>query len=437
MAMNTKRVFLPAVSLTAVLATIGGCAPPGASPDDSGDSTEALKVGLLSPLTGPLAGPGEDMRDGFLLYLQEQDNQLGGREVDLIIEDSEGQPEAGIQKTRRMVTRNGVELVVGPLLGNVGLAVGDYMGTTGKPLFYPIPASEAFLRDKPENLFMAGGTAAQDAHPLGEFVAKEGHEKVLTICSDYSFGHELCGGFVNSFTDNGGKIVKQLWPPLGTADFGPFMSQMTSGQFDAVYSGVVGADSVKFLSSYGNFGLDETAPLFTSLQPMDQSLVPAMGKDALGVVSSGHWAEGRDEAITREFVDAYEEEFGKVPGYYSGSGYLAGQWVDKALTDTGGEVGSAEDFLGAVAQVDLGETIFGPVELDDNGNIVWPEYIRRVEEREDGTLWNVVEKELDPAGPTWNYDFETYLEQPTYTRDYQGADWPKDCSAFAADCPLN
>lgn len=434
--MKTKRAPLPVVACAAVLAMTAACAPPGASQGDSGDATGPLKVGFLSPLTGPLAGPGEDMRDGFLLFLQQNDNQLGGREVELTVEDSEGQPEVGIQKTRRMVTRVGVELVVGPLLGNVGLAVGDYMGTTGKPLFYPIPASEAFLREKPETLFLAGGTAAQDAHPLGEYVAGQGHERVLTICSDYSFGHELCGGFVNSFTDNGGEIVSQLWPPLGTADFGPFLSQMASGGFDAIYSGVVGADSVKFMSAYRNFGLGETTPLYTSLQPMDQSLIPAMGQDAVGVVSSGHWAEGREEAVTQEFVDAYENEFGKVPGYYSASGHLAGQWVDQALADTGGQVGSAEEFLAAAAEVDLGETIFGPVEIDENGNIVWPEYIRRVEAREDGTLWNVVEEELEPTGPTWKYDFDAYLGQPTYTRDYQGVDWPTDCSAFAADCPL-
>jgi branched-chain amino acid transport system substrate-binding protein len=434
--MNKKRTALSAVSLSAALALSAACAPPGASSGDSEDESGPLKVGLLSPLTGPLAGPGKDMRDGFELYLEQNDNQLGGRDVELTVEDSEGNPDAGIQKTRRMVTRQNVDLVVGPLLGNVGLAVGDYMGTTGKPLFYPIPSSEAFLRDKPETLFLAGGTAAQDAHPLGEYASGKGYKKVLTICSDYSFGHELCGGFVNSFTDHGGEVVEQLWPPLGTADFGPFISQMTDGDFDAIYSGVVGADSVKFLSSYRNFGLDETAPLVTSLQPMDESLVPAMGKDALGVVSSGHWAEGRDDALTQEFVEEYEKEFKKIPGYYSASGYLAGQWIDKALTESDGQVGTAEEFLEAVAEVDLSETIFGPVELDESGNVVWPEYIRRVEKRDDGSLWNVVEEELEPTGPAWKYDLEAYLSQPTYSRDYQGADWPEDCSAFTADCPL-
>jgi branched-chain amino acid transport system substrate-binding protein len=433
--MNRMRVILSAVSFSAALA-IAACAPPGAGSGGSDNATGPLQLGLLTPLTGTVAGPGADMRDGFLLYLEEHGNKLGGRDLNLIIEDSEGNPDTGIQKTRRMVEREGVDLVVGPLLGNVGLAVGDYMSTTGVPLFYPIPASEALLRDKPATLFLAGGTAAQDAHPLGRYAAEQGYKRVLTICSDYTFGHELCGGFVNSFTDHGGEIVTQLWSPLGTADFGPFTAQM-SGEYDAVYSGVVGADSPKFISAYRNFGLDRKAPLLTSLQPMDESLIPAMGKDPLGIVSSGHWVEGREDPVTRDFVTAYEEKFRKIPGYYSASGYLAGQWIDKALAGSDGQVGAPEEFLEALARVDLGETIFGPIELDERGNVIWPEYLRRVAERADGALWNVVERELGPTGPTWNYDVDAYLKQPTYSRDYQGVDWPADCSAFTADCPLN
>lgn len=433
--MTRKRGIISAISFSAVLA-VSACAPPGAGSGDGGNADGPLQAGLLTPLTGTVAGPGADMRDGFLLYLEEHGNKLGGRDVALAVEDSEGNPDAAIQKTRRMVTRDGVDLVVGPLLGNVGLAVGDYMSTTGVPLFYPIPASEALLRDKPSTLFLAGGTAAQDAHPLGQYAAQQGHKKVLTICSDYTFGHELCGGFVNTFTDHGGEIATQLWPPLGTADFGPFIAQM-SGGYDAVYSGVVGADSVKFISSYRSFGLDKFAPLLTSLQPMDESLIPAMGKDPLGIVSSGHWVEGRADPVTRDFVTAYEQKFRKIPGYYSASGYLAGQWIDKALAGSNGQVGSPEEFLEALSRVDLSETIFGPISLDASGNVIWPEYLRRVEERADGALWNVAEKELGPTGPTWKYDVDAYLKQPPYSRTYQGADWPADCSGFTVDCPLN
>lgn len=438
--MSRSRRWIYASSLVATLAFTAACAPPGSSPDTGGggegaQETGPIKVGVLAPLTGGLAGPGKDQRDGFLLYLEEHGNKLGGRDVEVVVEDDQGNPEAGIQAATRLVEREQVDLVVGPLLGNVGLAVGDYMGTTDTTLFYPIPSSEAFLRKKPETMFLAGGTAAQDAHPLGAYAAEQGKKRVLTICSDYAFGHELCGGFVNTFTDHGGTVVNQLWPPLGTVDFGPFVSQIV-GDFDVIYSGVVGADSIKFVQAYRDFGLDDKAPLLTSLQPLDESLVPAMGDAALGLQSSGHWVEGRDDPDTKAFVDAYEKKFQKIPGYYSASGFLAGQWIDGALGKSGGQVGTPEQFLEVLGQVDLSKTIFGKVTLDDQNNVVWPEYLRVVEKRADGKVWNVVAEDLGEAGPTWDYDFEAYTSQPTYTRDYQGVDWPKDCAAYTADCPL-
>lgn len=418
------------------LLVAASCVPPSASKQGEAESTGPLKVGVLVPLTGPLAGPGEDHRDGFLLWLKQHKNRLGGRPVDVIVEDSRGNPDAGIQAAKRLVERRKVDFVVGPLLGNVGLAVGDYMAQVETPLFYAIPSSEVFLRERPETTFLAGGTAAQDAHPMGTYAAKKGYRKVLTICSDYAFGRELCGGFANTFTDAGGTVTKQLWPPLGTADFGPFISQLAGKDYDAIYTGVVGADSIKFVDAYRRFGLDDKTPLLSSLQPMDETLVPAMGENALGLVSSGHWAEGRDSEQTRKFVEAYEKAFKKIPGYYSASGYLAGQWIDAALRASSGKVGSAEEFLDTLADVELGDTIFGPIKLDERRNVVWNVYLREVTKRDDGKTWNTVTETLANTGPTYTYTYDAYVEQPTYSRGYQGADWPRKCSAFAEKCPL-
>lgn len=405
--------------------------------DEPAGDGEALAIGFITPLSGPLAGPGQDMLDGFQLWLDQNDMTMAGRPVELSVEDTAGNPDTGIQVTRRLVQQVGVDLVVGPLLGNVGLAVGDFIATTDTPLFYPIPSSEAFLRDLPETMFVSGGTAAQDSHVIGQHAWDEGYRRVLAVCQDYAFGHELCGGFTNVFTDFGGEIVDTVWAPLGTADYGPFVSQIQGQEFDAVYSGIVGADSIKFVQAWNDFGLAGTAPFIASLQPLDQSLVRAMGEGAAGMVSSGHFAEGRDAPATAEFVTAYEEAFDKIPSYYSASGHLAAQWVDQALTDTGGEIGDTAGFLDAVRAISFDDTAFGPITLDEHGNVLHDVYIREVVQREDGTWWNEVIDTLDGVGPTFHYDYDTYLAQPVYSRDYQGIDWPESCDAFADDCPLD
>lgn len=408
-----------------------------ASSGDASANGEPLKVGFITPLSGPLAGPGQDLIDGFQLYLDQNDSTLGGRPVELTVEDTQSTPDTGTQVAKRLVQQVGVDIVVGPLLGNVGLAVGDYMSTTDKTLFYPIPSSDTFLRDLPENMFVSGGTAAQDAHPMGTYALDQGYQRVLTLCQDYAFGHELCGGFVNTFTDGGGEIVDQQWAPLGTADYGPFIADISSQQYDAIYLGLVGADAIKFIKSFNAFGLKDQAPLIASLQPLDQSLVRAMGADADGLVSSGHFAEGRDSEATSAFVTEYEAAYDKIPSYYSASGNLAGQWIDEALRSVNGEIGGATDFLDAVRQVSFDDSVFGPISLDENGNVVDTVYIRKIVDRGDGVFWNVVEDSFEDIGPTYYYDYQAYLDQPVYSREYQGVDWPTDCSVITADdCPI-
>lgn len=398
---------------------------------------EPLAIGFIAPLSGPLAGPGQDMLDGFNLWLEQNGTAIGGRPVELSVEDTAGNPDTGIQVTRRLVQQVGVDVVVGPLLGNVGLAVGDFIATTDTPLFYPIPSSEAFLRALPETMFVSGGTAAQDSHVMGQYAFDQGHRRVLAVCQDYAFGHELCGGFTNVFTDLGGEVVETIWAPLGTADYGPFVSQIQGREFDVVYSGIVGADSIKFVQAWNDFGLAGTAPFIASLQPLDQSLVRAMGEGAAGMVSSGHFAEGRDAPATAEFVTDYEEAFDKIPSYYSASGHLAAQWIDQALVDTGGDIADTDSFLEAVRAISFDDSAFGPVSLDEHGNVLHDVYIREVVQRDDGTWWNEVIEKFEGVGPTFHYDYDTYLAQPVYSRDYQGVDWPENCDAFADDCPLD
>lgn len=446
--MHWRRSYWALLALLGLVLT--ACGTPGQAPEARGPETakpttddtdaaapgEPLKIGFISPLSGPLAGPGQDLVDGFELYLEQNGGEFAGRPVELTVEDTQSQPDAGTQVARRLVEQVKVDLVVGPLLGNVGLAVGDYMGTTDAPLFYPIPSSDTFLRARPENMFVNGGTAAQDAHPLGKWAAEQGYRKVLTICQDYAFGHELCGGFTNVFTDYGGEIVEQLWAPLGTADYGPFMAEISSKEFDAVYSAIVGADSVKFIQTWNEFGLKDQHPLIASLQPLDQSLVRAMGVNADGLVSSGHYAEGRDSPVTRQFVSDYEGAFDKIPSYYSASGHLAGQWIDETLQHLEGEMPDAVTFLQTASGLSFDDSAFGPVTVDEHGNVIWNVYVRKIVDRGDGSYWNVVEETFEQVPPTYYYDYDAYLEQPVYSRDYQGIDWPTDCSVVVRDCPL-
>lgn len=400
---------------------------------------EDLVVGFITSMTGAVAASGLGQLHGFELYLELHDNQLGGRNVDFHAEDDDSSPDQGVEAARRLVESVEVDLIIGPLLGNVGLAIGDYLEGVDTPQFYTIPASDQFLRGKPDALFIGGGTAGQSSHPLGEYLADElGHQRAVVFCQDYAYGHELCGGAVNTFTDHGGEVVERVYAPLGTADYAPFVTDLQGMDFDVIINALVGADSIVFQRTLDDFGLAET-PLLGNLNSMDQSIVREVGDSVLGRQSVGPFAEGADNEATVRFVEAYEEEFGDIPTATAAAGYFAGEWVDAALHELGGSFTSSEEFIEALLSVEIEDSVFGPITIDDHGNVVFREVLlREVQERDDGAIWNVPVRVLaEDVGPTYHYDYDAYLAQPPYTPDYVGEDWPTDCDAFAGPCPLD
>jgi len=87
-------------------------------------STEPVKIGLLSTLSGPGAGLGIDIRDGFQLAIKLGGGKLGGRPAEVIIADDQASPDVGRQTADRLVKRDKVDFMTGVVFSNVMLAVG-------------------------------------------------------------------------------------------------------------------------------------------------------------------------------------------------------------------------------------------------------------------------------------------------------------------------
>jgi branched-chain amino acid transport system substrate-binding protein len=93
-----------------------------------------IRIGVLAPLTGPLATPGKDMIDGLRLYWQQANNTAGGRKVELVVADTTCNPDQALNQARRLIHQEKVHLMIGPLCGHEGPAVAQVSKETGVPL---------------------------------------------------------------------------------------------------------------------------------------------------------------------------------------------------------------------------------------------------------------------------------------------------------------
>jgi branched-chain amino acid transport system substrate-binding protein len=308
-----------------------------------------LKIGALGPLTGGAAVVGTGEVNGIKLRLKQLDNQIAGRKVELLVEDDAGDPATGLTKAQKLIERDQVEIFLGPLLSHVVLAVQDYVGQKGVPQL-------TFVAQPPEaakypTTFVPSWNAVQIGRIFGDYAAKKlGHKKVVIVSSQYVFGKRVSDGFREGFTAAGGTIVKEVYPPLGTPDFAPFLGGLPAA--DAVFSFFPGADAVKYVKARQEFGLEKT-PLLAIASTVEGMLLPAQGDAALGALAIGHYLEDFSIPANREFVEAYTKEYGKPPlGYYPALGYTLVQILEDALKRTGGRSGRAE-LVEAIKRVDV------------------------------------------------------------------------------------
>jgi branched-chain amino acid transport system substrate-binding protein len=272
---------------------------------------------------------------------------------------------------------------------------------------------------------VAGWTSSQTNHPLGEYAAGQGDKTAVTICTDYAFGYESCGGFTNTFTDKGGKILRQLWNPIGTQDFSTYMAQIKQANPDVVFAEQVGADSVRFVKAWSEFGLKDRIKLLGNETLVDQSVLRNMGDVALGIVSAGHFADGRAEQETRKFVEDFRARYSKLPSYYAADMYTAARAIAEAIKSTGGNLSDRKAFVQALKNVKLESTPMGPERVDQYGNPVFNVYIRKVEKGPNG-LWNVPVKTYEQVSQFWHYQPDDFLSHPVYSKSYQGNGvWPQ------------
>jgi branched-chain amino acid transport system substrate-binding protein len=401
--------------LVVILVTAGLVLVAGAP--TSGQKTP-IKLGLLVPQTGPLAANGKDMINGLQLFLDENNSHLGGREIKLIIEDDEGKPATGLTKARSLAESQGVNILMGPLSAAVGYALSPYIESKKIPTLYPIVSSEDLTqRKRNPYIVRTGWSSAQPSHPFGKWVYDHLHyKKIAMIGYDFAFGWEVAAGFQRTFEEAGGQVVQKLWPPLGNADYAPYISQLRR-DVDAVYAVFSGADALRFAKQYAEAGLKERLPLIGGGTFTDEHVLRTMGDEALGIVTALHYSAALQTPANRKFVAAYEAKFKQEPSYYSEGTYVAGLALKAALDAVGGDAENGDKLVAALRRVDLSESPRGPLKFDDHGNPIENVYVRKVE-KVAGRLQNTVIHTFPNVSQFWTYRPDDFLKNPVYSRDY-------------------
>ncbi len=407
------RCTVLAATVAAVLALGAGLA----------QAQDAIKVGGLVTLEGAFTVLGQDSMRGLELALKERNYMAGGKKIELVTGSSDASPDSAVNAARKLVEQDGVQILVGPLSGDEGLAVKNYAKTQPQVTFIngTSAAQDTTLRDPADNFFRFTTDGAQWQAGLGEYAySTKGYKKVVTIAEDYSFPYTQVLGFMIGYCKAGGHVADKFWVPIGNKDFSTIVASIPD-DIDAIYVALGGADAVNFLTQYQQGG--GSKPLIGGSITVDQTVLGSEGqrrKYIVGTPSAGPIADNWDNASWKSFVAAYKAAY--PVGFPSPSLFAHGYYVEaKAMLDAldkvGGDLSDGQKkFRETLASLEV-DTPTGKVTLDKNRNGIADIFLTEVAEGPDGNLFNKVVKVIPQVNQTLGIDESEFLALGPVSRD--------------------
>src|SRR3954469_25414930 len=214
----------------------------------STSSTDPVKVGVITDLTGPLSFMGIANANVADMVVQQINDEGGllGRPLRLIVEDSATDDQAAEQAATQMVDEHDVDVVLGGIYSSTRQAIKGPVVERGRKLYiYP----EQYEGQESDPLiFCTGPVPAQQIEPLFPWLMERtGARAVYLPSADYIWPHVLNAKVKEVVTARGGSIVGEEYFPLDHTDYGRIVEDIMATGADVVFNTIVPPGLTPFL----------------------------------------------------------------------------------------------------------------------------------------------------------------------------------------------
>ena len=351
---------------------------------------DKLKVGIIATLSGPPAVLGQQLRNGFQLAVKEMGGKLGGREVELIVQDDELKPDVAVSKAKALVDRDKVDFVVGPIFSNILIAVMKPVTDSGTILISPNAGTSNFAgKECNPNFFVTSYQNDQNHEVMGKYAQDAGMKKVFIMAPNYQAGKDSLTGFKRYFK---GEIADEVYVPLGQLDYSAELSKIAAASPDAVFVFLPGGMGVNFVKQFRQAGLADKVK-FLSAFTVDESTLPAQKEAALGFFGGANWAPNLDNPQNNKFVADYEKEYSAIPATYAFQAYDAALLIDGALKATKGKTSDKVALQAAMMKAPF-KSLRGAFKFNTNHYPIQDFYQVKVAQRADGKFQTEIDKKV-------------------------------------------
>lgn len=341
-----------------------------------GALAQPVTVGLITTLSGGGAGIGVDIRDGFMLAIQ----QANPTDLRVVVEDDAQRPETAVQIAERMIQSERADILTGIIWSNLAMAV--VPSVTAQDVFYVSPNAgpSALAGANCHPLYFNAAWQNDMLHEAaGAYAGELGYTNTFILAPNYPAGTDALTGFKRHYQ---GTLAGEIYTQVGQTDYAAEIAQIRASGADSVFIFLPGGMGISFMRQYAQS--DVGLPIISTAFSFDQDILPAVGSAALGVYNASQWSPDLDNPANQAFVADFRAAFGRTPSLYASQSFDSANLILSALRVA--HPSDQEAFRAALAAADF-ESTRGDFRFAPNQHPIQRVYMRQVVEA-DGEITN-------------------------------------------------
>ena len=343
------------------------------------DKSDEISIGVVLPLTGPLASTGQLMKQGFDLALAEINNpQLSDTRFTFIIEDDTSTPDGAVAAFNKLIREDGVSVILGPATSSATQAA------------FPIAQENQVVAISPTS-------GARGLSAIGNFVfrvplatnivalkgveatyAKLGYQRVATMYDETDlFSTDRDTALREAFAAINVEVLTAEVFQSGNTDFSEQLTRIKALEPEAIFVSALPPEKPGILIEARELGI--SVPFIVS--SLTDAEVEAAGAAAEGAITFTGWLPTDNTPGNQDFVQNHSATFGMTPNVFTTASYTSVYILAAAIKNA--EATDSISIRDALANIRDLDTVLGKFSFNADGDAVYQQKALIVK---DGTL---------------------------------------------------
>jgi branched-chain amino acid transport system substrate-binding protein len=373
---KSKRLARGAIVLAVALVATA-CGGDGGGDGGGGEAAACTwSIGTMGALSGDFASIGQPINDG-IKYAVDQVNKQGdvACELQLVSEDSQGDPEQAPQLAQSLVQEAELVAVVGPYFSGETLATGDIFNDAGVAFVTPSATDQTIDDQGWDTFFRAVGDDAIQGAQAANYIENGLNASSVAVVHD---NQEYSKGLADTVAQEMGNAASGpfIINPEET-DYSSTVTQIQNVNPDVVYYGGYAPQAGPLARQLQEAGVE--AQFLSDDGTKDDSFGELAGPAAKGAQVTCPCADPAEVPGGQEFIDGMQQANGEPPGTFAAEGFDAVNVLAEGLKDFTADDSVEDVRAGLIEYLDGVEGYKGIIKdytFDDKGQVeVGPEGI--------------------------------------------------------------